>query len=177
MFTYKVSLPAHTIQAVVHMDVENEYLVRAGPTPTSQTVRDVAIETRDIQDGSNRTQKVVDVTSWLGQAKTVYLRFGDSQPTNAWGASLARLTVQYTRANGTAASTVMDMTSTATTFGAAAAADCARRRRLINRPGRGATAAHLASSSDLGTSSRTRGAVDSSANTAAPPPRHALKLD
>ncbi|MCW6005677.1 DNRLRE domain-containing protein [Micromonospora sp. CPCC 205371] len=104
-FTYKLSLPADTTQAVVHMDIENQYLVRAGPTPTPQTMRDVAIETRDIQDGSNRTQKVVDVTSWLGQAKIVYLRFGDSQPANAWGASLARLTVEYTRANGTAAST------------------------------------------------------------------------
>ncbi|MFF0819747.1 LamG-like jellyroll fold domain-containing protein [Micromonospora haikouensis] len=96
-FTYKLSLPADTVSAKVNLEIDNQYLVHF--SPDNQNWTEVVRETRDIRDGSNRVQWQISATPYLGSAKTVYLRIGDSQPATGWGGAVSRVAVEYTRGN------------------------------------------------------------------------------
>ncbi|GIF96860.1 discoidin domain-containing protein [Catellatospora citrea] len=100
---YKFVFPADAVTGTVDLEIDNQYLVQFSSNNTNWT--EVARETRDIRDGSNRLNVVASVDSYLQTSKTLYVKVGDSQPANGWGGALSRVSVQYTRTGEAAAKT------------------------------------------------------------------------
>lgn len=94
-FTYRFALPADATTGTMNLEVDNQYLIQF--SSDNQTWTDVARETRDIRDGSNRRQLLFNLDSRLLTSKTIYVRISDSQPANGWGGALSRVAVDYTR--------------------------------------------------------------------------------
>lgn len=82
-FVYRFPLPQDTTSAEVALTIDGEYLVQASPDGKNWTT--VLKEDRRITDGSNKTEKTLDLTPYLGTDKTVYLRVADSFPEDGWG--------------------------------------------------------------------------------------------
>jgi RHS repeat-associated protein len=94
-FTYRFVLPSDTAHATLKVEVDNEFLVQL--SSDNQTWTDVAKETNVVKNGSNRIARSFSLDSYLATSKTVYLRFGDSQPADGWGAAVTRVDVDYNR--------------------------------------------------------------------------------
>ncbi|GAA4212601.1 glycoside hydrolase family 76 protein [Actinocatenispora rupis] len=90
---YRFPLPADTAHASVTLAIDNEFLVQAGPDGTSWST--VLREDREIHDGSNRADRTVDLTPYLGPDKAVYVRVADSFPQDGWGGRVAHVSVSF----------------------------------------------------------------------------------
>jgi YD repeat-containing protein len=92
-FTYKFTVPSDTSDANLNIEVDNQYAIWFSSDDQNWT--QVAQETRDIRDGSNRQQHILNLDSYLPTLATssstlapsttqrpnaVYVKIGDSQP-------------------------------------------------------------------------------------------------
>jgi RHS repeat-associated protein len=94
-FTYRFVFPADAVSGTFNLEINNQYLVQF--SSDNQNWANVVSETRDIRDGSNRKQWLINLDSRLQSSKTLYVRIGDSQPATGWGAAVSRVAVDYTR--------------------------------------------------------------------------------
>lgn len=90
-FTYRFPLPADTTSASATLSIDNEFLVQASSDGVNWTT--VLQETRPVTDGSNRGDRTVDLTPFLGADKTPYLKVSDSFPQDGWGGRVSHVTV------------------------------------------------------------------------------------
>lgn len=86
-FTYRFPFPADTSAAHVTLTIDAEFLVQASTDNLHWTT--VLQETRPITDGSNKADRTIDLTPYLGSAtngaKPVYLKVSDAFPSDGWG--------------------------------------------------------------------------------------------
>jgi len=102
-FTYRFTFPADATTGLLNLELDNQFLVQFSPDNATWTER--LRETNDVRDGSNRKQWQISLDSFLATSKTLYVRLGDSQPANGWGARLTRVALEYARAGQKAART------------------------------------------------------------------------
>ncbi|MDQ0008333.1 putative alpha-1,6-mannanase (GH76 family) [Luteibacter jiangsuensis] len=86
-FTYRFPLPADTTSAQVILTIDAEFLVQVSVDNEHWTT--VLREDRPITDGSNKADRIIDLTPYLTTSadgsKPVYLRVSDSFPDDGWG--------------------------------------------------------------------------------------------
>ena len=86
-FTYRFPLPADTSSAQVTLTIDNEFLVQVSTDNQHWTT--VLQETQPVTDGSNKADRSIDLTPYLGVAidgaKPVYLKVSDAFPDDGWG--------------------------------------------------------------------------------------------
>jgi predicted alpha-1,6-mannanase (GH76 family) len=86
-FTYRFPFPADTTSAQVTLTIDAEYLVQVSLDNAHWTT--VLQEDRPITDGSNKADRRIDLTPYLGQAsngsRPIYLKVSDSFPSDGWG--------------------------------------------------------------------------------------------
>ncbi|HEY6738541.1 MAG TPA: glycoside hydrolase domain-containing protein, partial [Actinopolymorphaceae bacterium] len=90
-FVYRFALPSEVAAATATLEIDNQFLVEAGGDGENWT--QVLIEERPIQDGSNRDERTVDLTPFLGEDNVVYLKVSDSKPDDGWGGRVASVAV------------------------------------------------------------------------------------
>jgi hypothetical protein len=67
-------------------------------SPDNQTWTQIAEETRPIRNrDDNRAVHEFDLNELRGSARTLYVRFDDSQPADGWGAWLAHVKLELQR--------------------------------------------------------------------------------
>ncbi|RVX40981.1 putative alpha-1,2-mannosidase [Nonomuraea polychroma] len=89
--TYRFQVPADTSGGTLTLDIGNQFLVQT--SPDGQTWRTILQETNNVRDLSNRGKHDFALDELRGTSRTLYLRIGDSQPQDGWGAWLARVTL------------------------------------------------------------------------------------
>jgi len=93
-FTYRFPFPSDTTSAHVTLTIDAEYLVQVSPDNQNWTT--VLQEDRPITDGSNKADRTIDLTPYLGAisngAKPVYLKVSDSFPNDGWGGRVYHVT-------------------------------------------------------------------------------------
>jgi predicted alpha-1,6-mannanase (GH76 family) len=86
-FTYRFPFPADTTSAQVTLTIDNEYLVQVSADNQNWTT--VLQVTQPITDGSNKADRTIDLTPYLGAAsngsKPIYLKVSDAYPNDGWG--------------------------------------------------------------------------------------------
>jgi predicted alpha-1,6-mannanase (GH76 family) len=86
-FTYRFPFPADTTSAHVTLTIDAEFLVQVSADQVHWTT--VLQEDRRITDGSNKADRRIDLTPYLGAAsggsKPVYLKVSDAFPDDGWG--------------------------------------------------------------------------------------------
>jgi hypothetical protein len=86
-FTYRLPLPADTTSAQVTLTIDAEFLVQVSNDNAHWTT--VLQETRRITDGSNKADRTIDLTPYLGAAsngaRPVYVKVSDAFPDDGWG--------------------------------------------------------------------------------------------
>jgi len=93
--TYRFDLPADVTAGAIKLDIGNQFLVETSTDNQSYTTQ--LRETREIRNLSNRAVRTIDLNAARGGGRTVYVRIGDSFPTDGWGGWLARATVDIVR--------------------------------------------------------------------------------
>ncbi|MBE1586464.1 hypothetical protein ACFPOI_38060 [Nonomuraea angiospora] len=91
----KFELPAQVSGGSVTLDIGNQFLVQV--SADNRSWRTVLRESADVRDLSNRSARTLDLNELRGQARTFYLRVGDSRPENGWGSWLARVRLDLRR--------------------------------------------------------------------------------
>jgi len=93
-FTYRFPFPADTTSAQVTLTIDAEFLVQVSVDNVHWTT--VLQENRPITDGSNKADRSIDLTPYLGAAtkgsKPVYLKVSDSFPNDGWGGRVYHVT-------------------------------------------------------------------------------------
>ena len=86
-FTYRFPFPADTTSAHVTLTIDAEFVVQVSNDNQHWTT--VLQEDRRITDGSNKADRSVDLTPYLGPAangsKPIYLKVSDAFPDDGWG--------------------------------------------------------------------------------------------
>ena len=86
-FTYRFPFPADTRSAEITLTIDAEFLVQASSDNTHWTT--VLQEDRPVTDGSNKADRTIDLTPYLGDgtggARPVYLKVSDAFPNDGWG--------------------------------------------------------------------------------------------
>lgn len=86
-FTYRFPFPADTTSAQVTLTIDNEFLVQVSVDNEHWTT--VLQESQPITDGSNKADRSIDLTPYLGAAindsKPIYLKVSDAFPNDGWG--------------------------------------------------------------------------------------------
>ena len=86
-FTYRFPFPADTTSVQVTLTIDAEFLVQVSADNVHWTT--VLQENQPITDGSNKADRSIDLTPYLGTAtqgaKPVYLKVSDSFPNDGWG--------------------------------------------------------------------------------------------
>ena len=86
-FTYRLPFPADTTAANVTLTIDAEFLVQVSNDNQHWTT--VLQETRRITDGSNKADRSIDLTPYLGPAangaRPIYVRVSDAFPDDGWG--------------------------------------------------------------------------------------------
>ena len=86
-FTYRFPFPADTTSAQVTLTIDNEFLVQVSIDNEHWTT--VLQQSQPITDGSNKADRTIDLTPYLGAAadgsKPVYLKVSDAFPDDGWG--------------------------------------------------------------------------------------------
>jgi hypothetical protein len=90
-FVYRFPLPAGTSGGTATLSIDNEFLVQAGSDGQHWTT--VLKESQEIRDGSNKADRTVDITPFLGTDKTVYIRVSDSFPQDGWGGRVSHVSL------------------------------------------------------------------------------------
>lgn len=93
-FTYRFPFPADTTSAQVTLTIDNEYLVQVSADNQNWTT--VLQVTQPITDGSNKADRTIDLTPYLGAAsngsKPIYLKVSDAYPNDGWGGRVYHVT-------------------------------------------------------------------------------------
>ncbi|APG05525.1 glycoside hydrolase family 76 [Luteibacter rhizovicinus DSM 16549] len=93
-FTYRFPFPADTTSAHVTLTIDAEFLVQASTDNEHWTT--VLQESQPVTDGSNKADRNVDLTPYLGAAadgsKPVYLKVSDAFPNDGWGGRVYHVT-------------------------------------------------------------------------------------
>jgi predicted alpha-1,6-mannanase (GH76 family) len=93
-FTYRFPFPADTTSAQVILTIDAEFLVQVSSDNAHWTT--VLQETRRITDGSNKADRTIDLTPYLGTAnngaRPVYLKVSDAFPDDGWGGRVYHVT-------------------------------------------------------------------------------------
>jgi len=93
-FTYRFPFPADTTSAQVTLTIDNEFLVQVSVDNAHWTT--VLQESQPITDGSNKANRSIDLTPYLGAAtngsKPIYLKVSDSFPNDGWGGRVYHVT-------------------------------------------------------------------------------------
>lgn len=93
-FTYRFPFPADTTSAHVTLTIDAEFLVQASTDNEHWTT--VLQETQSVTDGSNKADRSIDLTPYLGAAadgsKPVYLKVSDAFPNDGWGGRVYHVT-------------------------------------------------------------------------------------
>ncbi len=86
-FTYRFPFPVDTTSAQVTLTIDAEFLVQVSNDNAHWTT--VLQETQPVTDGSNKADRTIDLTPYLGAvtngAKPIYLKVSDSFPNDGWG--------------------------------------------------------------------------------------------
>jgi predicted alpha-1,6-mannanase (GH76 family) len=86
-FTYRFPFPADTTSARVTLTIDNEFLVQVSNDNAHWTT--VLREDRPITDGSNKADRSIDLTPYLGPvtggSRPIYLKVSDTFPNDGWG--------------------------------------------------------------------------------------------
>jgi predicted alpha-1,2-mannosidase len=90
-FVYRFPLPADTTNASVTLSIDEEFVVQVSSDGQNWTT--VLQETRQITDGSNKADRTIDITPFLGADKTVYVKVSDSFPQDGWGGRVSHVKV------------------------------------------------------------------------------------
>ena len=91
-FTYRFELPAGVTGGTLTLDIGNQFLVEA--SGDGQRWRTVLTGSTTEQNLGNREERSLDLNALRGESRTLYVRVGDSKPTDGWGGWLARLTLE-----------------------------------------------------------------------------------
>jgi predicted alpha-1,6-mannanase (GH76 family) len=93
-FTYRFPFPADTTSAHVTLTIDAEFLVQTSTDNEHWTT--VLQETQPVTDGSNKADRSIDLTPYLGAAsdgsKPVYLKVSDAFPNDGWGGRVYHVT-------------------------------------------------------------------------------------
>lgn len=93
-FTYRFPLPADTSSAQLTLTIDAEFVVQVSNDNAHWTT--VLQETRRITDGSNKADRTIDLTPFLGTAvngaKPVYVKVSDAFPDDGWGGRVYHVT-------------------------------------------------------------------------------------
>jgi len=93
-FTYRLPFPSDTTSAQVTLTIDAEFLVQVSSDNENWTT--VLKEDRPITDGSNKADRSIDLTPYLGSgadgSKPVYLKVSDSFPNDGWGGRVYHVT-------------------------------------------------------------------------------------
>ena len=93
-FTYRFPFPADTTSAHVTLTIDNEFLVQVSVDNAHWTT--VLQQSQPITDGSNKADRSIDLTPYLGAAtngaKPIYLKVSDSFPNDGWGGRVYHVT-------------------------------------------------------------------------------------
>jgi predicted alpha-1,6-mannanase (GH76 family) len=92
-FIYRFPFPSDTTSASVTLTIDNEFLVQVSPDGHTWTT--VLTETQQIRDGSNKADRTIDLTPFLGPDKASYVRVADSFPSDGWGGRVYHVTATY----------------------------------------------------------------------------------
>ncbi|UPG87645.1 glycoside hydrolase family 76 protein [Luteibacter aegosomatis] len=98
-FTYRFPFPVDTSAAHVTLTIDAEFLVEASPDNVHWTT--VLKEDRPVTDGSNKADRSIDLTPFLGDgtggSKPVYLRVSDAFPDDGWGGRVYHVKANITQ--------------------------------------------------------------------------------
>lgn len=93
-FTYRFPFPADTTSAQVILTIDAEFLVQASSDNVHWTT--VLQETQPVTDGSNKGDRTIDLTPYLGTgadgSRPVYLKVSDAFPSDGWGGRVYHVT-------------------------------------------------------------------------------------
>ena len=93
-FTYRFPFPADTTSARVTLTIDAEFLVQASSDNEHWTT--VLQETQPVTDGSNKADRTIDLTPYLGAgangSRPVYLKVSDAFPHDGWGGRVYHVT-------------------------------------------------------------------------------------
>lgn len=93
-FTYRFPFPADTSAAHVTLTIDAEFLVQVSQDNATWTT--VLQESQPVTDGSNKADRTIDLTPYLGAAvdgsKPVYLKVSDAFPNDGWGGRVYHVT-------------------------------------------------------------------------------------
>ena len=93
-FTYRLPFPADTTSAHVTLTIDAEFLVQASADNEHWTT--VLQETQPVTDGSNKGDRTIDLTPYLGAgndgSRPVYLKVSDAFPNDGWGGRVYHVT-------------------------------------------------------------------------------------
>lgn len=92
-FIYRFPFPSDTTSAQVTLTIDNEFLVQASSDGEHWTT--VLEETQPIRDSSNKAARTIDVTTYLGSQKAVYIRVADSFPADGWGGRVYHVSASF----------------------------------------------------------------------------------
>jgi hypothetical protein len=87
--TYKFQLPSDVTGGTLTLELANEYLVET--STDGSTWKEVLRQATPEHDQNNRGQHTLQLNDLRGSGHTVYVRLGDSFPTDGWGGWLARV--------------------------------------------------------------------------------------
>lgn len=97
-FTYRFPFPSDTTSAQVTLTIDAEFLVQV--SPDGQTWTTVLQESQRVTDGSNKADRTIDLTPYLGAAsngaKPVYVKVSDAFPDDGWGGRVYHVTANFT---------------------------------------------------------------------------------
>ncbi|ATG53426.1 glycoside hydrolase family 76 [Brachybacterium ginsengisoli] len=93
-FTYRFPFPAGTTTAQATVTISNQFVVELSADGSEWT--SVLRETEQIRDASNRGDRTLDLTPYLGgEDKDVYLRVSDAFAEDGWGGQVHRVTAEH----------------------------------------------------------------------------------
>jgi predicted alpha-1,6-mannanase (GH76 family) len=96
-FTYRFPFPADTTSAHATLTIDAEFLVQASSDNEHWTT--VLQETQPVTDGSNKADRSIDLTPYLGAgtdgSKPVYLKVSDAFPNDGWGGRAYHVTANF----------------------------------------------------------------------------------
>jgi predicted alpha-1,2-mannosidase len=87
--TYKFQLPSDVTGGTLTLELANEFLVEA--STDGSTWKEVLRQPTQEHDQNNRGERTLQLNDLRGDGHTVYVRLGDSFPTDGWGGWLARV--------------------------------------------------------------------------------------
>jgi predicted alpha-1,6-mannanase (GH76 family) len=97
-FTYRFPFPSDTTSAQVTLTIDAEYVVQVSPDGQAWTT--VLQESQRVTDGSNKADRSIDLTPYLGAAsngaKPVYLKVSDAFPDDGWGGRVYHVRANFT---------------------------------------------------------------------------------